>query len=194
MGDIVSMVEKAAATIDAEEAERMAERMGKGQFDMNDLRTQLKQMQNMGGIGALAGMLPGMKKAKAAMASSGVQDKVLVHMEAIIGSMTPKERARPELLNAKRKIRIANGSGTQVQDVNKLIKMHQEMGKAMKQIKKMGGLKGLAAMFGKGDFGGGAMGGGGMGGGMGGGGMPSLPGLGGSSVGLPANLGDLLKK
>ena len=194
MGDIVSMVEKAAATIDAEEAERMAERMGKGQFDMNDLRTQLKQMQNMGGIGALAGMLPGMKKAKAAMASSGVQDKVLVHMEAIIGSMTPKERARPELLNAKRKIRIANGSGTQVQDVNKLIKMHQEMGKAMKQIKKMGGLKGLAAMFGKGEFGGGAMGGGGMGGGMGGGGMPSLPGLGGSSVGLPANLGDLLKK
>jgi len=194
MGDIVSMVEKAAATIDAEEAERMAERMGKGQFDMNDLRTQLRQMQNMGGIGALAGMLPGMKKAKAAMASSGVQDKVLVHMEAIIGSMTPKERARPELLNAKRKIRIANGSGTQVQDVNKLIKMHQEMGKAMKQIKKMGGLKGLAAMFGKGDFGGGPMGGGGMGGGMGGGGMPSLPGLGGSSGSLPVNLGDLLKK
>jgi signal recognition particle subunit SRP54 len=121
-------------------------------------------------------------------------------MEAIIGSMTPKERQRPELLNAKRKIRIANGSGTQVQDVNKLIKMHQEMGKAMKQIKKMGGLKGLAAMFGKGDFGGGAMGGGGMGGPMGGGGggMPSLPGLGGISgsggAGLPANLGDLLKK
>ncbi len=190
MGDIVSIVEKAAATIDAEEAERMAERMGKGQFDMNDLRTQLRQMQNMGGIGALAGMLPGMKKAKAAMASSGVQDKVLVHMEAIIGSMTPKERSRPELLNAKRKIRIANGSGTQVQDVNKLIKMHQEMGRAMKQIKKMGGLKGLAAMFGKGDFGAGPMGG------MGGGAMPSLPGLGGGmgGGGLPSNLGDLLKK
>ena len=174
MGDIVSIVEKAAATIDAEEAERMAERMGKGQFDMNDLRTQLKQMQNMGGIGALAGMLPGMKKAKAALANSGVQDKVLVHMEAIIGSMTPKERARPELLNAKRKIRIAKGSGTQVQDVNKLIKMHQEMGKAMKQIKKMGGLKGLAAMFGKGDMGlGGAMGGGSLGG-MGGSAPPGL--------------------
>jgi signal recognition particle subunit SRP54 len=182
MGDIVSIVEKAAATIDAEDAERMAERMGKGQFDMNDLRTQLKQMQNMGGIGALAGMLPGMKKAKAAMASSGVNDKVLVHMEAIIGSMTPKERARPELLNAKRKIRIAKGSGTQVQDINKLIKMHQEMGKAMKQIKKMGGLKGLAAMFGKGDLGTGL--GAGMSAGMGGGLPPSLPGLGGGGPDL----------
>ena len=191
MGDIVSIVEKAAATIDAEEAERMATRMGKGQFDMNDLRTQLKQMQNMGGIGALAGMLPGMKKAKAALANSGVQDKVLVHMEAIIGSMTPKERARPELLNAKRKIRIAKGSGTQVQDVNKLIKMHQEMGKAMKQIRKMGGLKGLAAMFGKGDMGlGGAMGGGSLGG-MGGSAPPGLPGLGG---GGGPDLSQFLKK
>jgi signal recognition particle subunit SRP54 len=182
MGDIVSIVEKAAATIDAEDAERMAERMGKGQFDMNDLRTQLKQMQNMGGIGALAGMLPGMKKAKAAMAQSGVSDKVLIHMEAIIGSMTPKERARPELLNAKRKIRIAKGSGTQVQDINKLIKMHQEMGKAMKQIKKMGGLKGLAAMFGKGDLGTGL--GAGMSAGMGGGMPPGLPGLGGGGPDL----------
>ena len=189
MGDIVSIVEKAAATIDAEEAERMAERMGKGQFDMNDLRTQLRQMQNMGGIGALAGMLPGMKKAKAAMAGSGVQDKVLVHMEAIIGSMTPKERTRPELLNAKRKIRIANGSGTQVQDVNKLIKMHQEMGKAMKQIKKMGGLKGLAALFGNGDLG---MGGGL--GGMGGSAPPGLPGLGGSMGGGGPDLSKFLKK
>jgi signal recognition particle subunit SRP54 len=195
MGDIVSIVEKAAATIDAEEAERMAERMGKGQFDMNDLRTQLRQMQSMGGIGALAGMLPGMKKAKAALsqsgAGSGVSDKVLVHMEAVIGSMTPKERARPELLNAKRKIRIANGSGTQVQDVNKLIKMHQEMGKAMKQIKKMGGLKGLAAMFGKGDFGGAA---GGMSG-MGGGSLPpGLPGLGGAMGGGGPDLSKFLKK
>ncbi len=179
MGDVVSIVEKAAATIDAEDAERMAERMGKGQFDMNDLRTQLRQMQNMGGVGALAGMLPGMKKAKAAMAGSGVSDKVLIHMEAIIGSMTPKERVRPELLNAKRKIRIAKGSGTQVQDVNKLLKMHQEMGKAMKQIKKMGGLKGLAAMFGKGDLGTGL--GAGIGG-VGGSAPPSLPGLGGGSL------------
>jgi signal recognition particle subunit SRP54 len=183
MGDIVSIVEKAAATIDAEDAERMAERMGKGQFDMNDLRTQLRQMQNMGGIGALAGMLPGMKKAKQAMATSGMNDRVLLRMDAIIGSMTPKERMRPELLNAKRKIRVANGSGTQVQDVNKLIKMHQEMGKAMKQIKKMGGLAGLGKLFG---------GGGGPTGGMGGGGLPGLGG--GAGGGMPANLNQLFKK
>src|SRR5690606_33788439 len=101
-----------------------------------------------------AGMLPGMKKAKAAMQQSGVDDKVLVHMDAIIGSMTAKERANPALMNAKRKKRVAAGSGTQVQDVNKLLKMHQEMGRAMKQIRKMGGLKGLGALFG----GGGGMG------------------------------------
>jgi len=181
MGDIVSIVEKAAATIQEEDAERMAQRMAKGQFDMNDLRMQLKQMQNMGGIGALAGMIPGMKKAKAAMQASGMDDRVLLHMDAIIGSMTPKERQRPDLLNAKRKIRIANGSGTQVQDVNKLIKMHQEMERAMKQIKKMGGIKGLGALFGKGGLGaampglgGPGMGGPGMGGPGMGGGAPDL--------------------
>ena len=201
MGDIVSIVEKAAATVKADEAERLAQRMSKGQFDMNDLRTQLQQMQRMGGLGVLAGMMPGMKKAKQAMANSGMDDRVLLHMDAIIGSMTPKERERPELLNAKRKIRVAKGSGTQVQDINKLIKMHQEMAKAMKQIRKMGGLKGLAAMFGAGGGMGGLGGGGdagpgaglpggGMGAGMGG--MPGLPGLGGGN--MPANLGDLLRK
>lgn len=194
MGDIVSIVEKAAATIDAEDAEKLAQRMSKGQFDMNDLRTQLRQMQNMGGLGVLAGMLPGMKKAKAAMAQSGMDDKVLLRMDAIIGSMTPKEREKPELLNAKRKIRVAKGSGTQVQDVNKLLKMHQEMAKAMKQIKKMGGLKGLGALFGKGGLGAAMpgldqqMGPGGLGG-LGGGGLPGL-----GSGGLPGNLGDLLRK
>ncbi|NKJ43626.1 signal recognition particle protein [Novosphingobium sp. SG720] len=198
MGDIVSIVEKAAATIKQDEAERLAARMAKGQFDMNDLRSQLQQMQRMGGLGALAGLMPGMKKAKAAMAQSGMDDKVLLHMDAIIGSMTVKERAKPELLNAKRKIRVAKGSGTTVQDVNKLLKMHMEMAKAMKQIKKMGGLKGLGALFGKGGLGaampgldqqgGGGMGGlGGLGGGLGG-----LPGLGGG--GLPSNMADLLKK
>ena len=189
MGDVVSLVEKAAAAVDAEDAERLAQRMAKGQFDMNDLRGQLRQMQKMGGLGALAGMLPGMKKAKAAMETSGMNDRTLLRMDAIIGSMTPKERARPDLLNAKRKIRIAKGSGVTVQDINKLIKMHQEMERAMKQIKKMGGLKGLAALFGGGGLGaampgaadqmgagGGLAGLGGMGG-MGGG----LPGLGGPS-------------
>jgi signal recognition particle subunit SRP54 len=190
MGDIVSIVEKAAATIQEEDAERMAARMAKGQFDMNDLRMQLKQMQSMGGLGALAGMLPGMKKAKAAMQQSGMDDRVLLRMDAIIGSMTPKERTRPELLNAKRKIRIANGSGTQVQDVNKLLKMHQEMERAMKQIKKMGGIKGLGALFGKGGLGGAMPGlGGALGGGAGG---PSLPGLGGGG-GAP-DLSNFLKK
>ena len=109
MGDVVSLVEKAAATVDAEDAERLAKRMSKGEFDLNDLRTQLKQMQNMGGLGMLAGMLPGMKKAKAAMAASNMDDKVLLHMDAIIGSMTAKERAKPGLMNAKRKKRVAAG-------------------------------------------------------------------------------------
>ena len=179
MGDVVSLVEKAAAAVDAEDAEKLAQRMAKGQFDMNDLRSQLQQMQKMGGLGALAGMLPGMKKAKAAMESSGMNDRTLLRMDAIITSMTPKERARPELLNAKRKIRIAKGSGVQVQDVNKLLKMHQEMERAMKQIKKMGGLKGLAAMFGKGGLGA-AMPGLGNGPGMGAPPAGSLPGLGGA--------------
>ena len=196
MGDIVSIVEKAAAAVSADEADRLAQRMAKGEFDMNDLRTQLAQMQRMGGLGALAGLMPGMKKAKQAMANSGMDDRVLLHMDAIIGSMTPKERAKPELLNAKRKIRVAKGSGTQVQDVNKIIKMHQEMARAMKQIRKMGGLKGLAAMFGKGGMGAAMpgldqqMGPGGLGGLGGGGGGMKLPGLG----GMPSNIGDLLKR
>jgi len=149
----------------------------------------------------LAGMMPGMKKAKQAMAASGVDDKVLVHMDAIIGSMTKDERAKPEQMNAKRKKRVAAGSGTSVQDVNKLLKMHQEMGRAMKQIKKMGGLKGLGALLGGGGKGGGGMGGpgGGMGGmgGLGGalpGGTGGFPGLGGAGGQIPPELQDLLKK
>ena len=193
MGDVVSLVEKAAETIKVEEAEALAKRMAKGQFDLNDLRMQLQQMQKMGGLGMLAGMMPGMKKAKAAMQASGMDDKVLVHMDAIMGSMTPKERANPALLNAKRKKRVAAGSGTNVQDVNKVLKMHQEMSRAMKQIKKMGGMKGLAAMLG---------GGGGMGGlpGMGGKGMPQIPGMDGQGMGdvdmskLPPDLQKLLPK
>ena len=193
MGDVVSLVEKAAETIKVEEAELLAKRMAKGQFDLNDLRMQLNQMQSMGGLGMLAGMMPGMKKAKAAMQASGMDDKVLVHMDAIMGSMTPKERANPALLNAKRKKRVAAGSGTKVQDVNKVLKMHQEMSRAMKQIKKMGGMKGLAAMLG---------GGGGMGGlpGMGGKGAPQIPGMDGQGMGdvdmskLPPDIQKLLPK
>ena len=182
MGDVVSLVERAAETIQVEEAEALAAKMAKGQFDMNDLRAQFNQMKRMGGLGALAGMLPGVKQVKQAMANGAGDDKMLVRLDAIIGSMTPKERTKPELLNAKRKIRIAKGSGTTVQEVNKLLKMHQEMANAMKKIRKMGGLKGLGAMLGKGGGLGGMLGG--LTGGMGGGGMPSLP-PGGGMPGLP---------
>ncbi|NNC52860.1 MAG: signal recognition particle protein [Erythrobacter sp.] len=198
MGDVVSLVEKAAATIKEEEAEALAKKMAKGEFDLDDLRMQLKQMQSMGGLGALAGMMPGMKKAKAAMQQSGMDDKVLLHMDAIIGSMTPKERKHPKLLNAKRKKRVAAGSGTQVQEVNKVLKMHQEMAKAMKQIKKMGGLKGLGALFGKGGLGAAMPG---LGGPGGPGPMGGLPGLGSGGSGpsvdpdtLPPDLRDMLNK
>jgi signal recognition particle subunit SRP54 len=152
---------------------------------------QLQQMQRMGGLGALAGMMPGMGKLKGQVDQVDGSGKLLKRLDAVIGSMTPKERARPELLNAKRKIRVAKGSGTTVQEVNKLLKMHQEMANAMKKIRKMGGLGKLAAMFG---------GGRGMGDVMGalspditkglpGGALPpggSLPGLGGG--GAPFNL------
>ena len=188
MGDVVSLVERAAETIQADEAERMAARVAKGQFDLDDLRSQLAQMRRMGGLGAIAGMIPGLKKAQAAMAGNAMDDRVLLRMDAIITSMTPGERARPALINAKRKIRIAKGSGTQVQDVNKLLKMHQEMEGAMKRLKKMGGMKGLGAMFGRG---------GGLGGLMGGA-AQGLPGLGGGGPGgmqgLPPDLQNLLKK
>lgn len=199
MGDVVSLVEKAAQAIEAEDAEKMAARMAKGQFDMNDLRGQLAQMRRMGGLGALAGMIPGMKKAQSAVEQAG-GDKILLRMDAIITSMTAKERARPELINAKRKIRIAKGSGTTVQDVNKLLKMHLEMSTAMKRLKKMGGLKGMLGMLGKGGLGGGmggignALGGPQMGemmGKLGGpGGLPGLPGGG----DIPPDLAKFLNK
>ena len=174
MGDVVSLVEKAAETIKVEDAEKLAAKMAKGKFDLDDLRAQIQQMQRMGGIGALANMLPGMKGMKQAV-EKAQDSKALVHLEAMMSSMTAKERSKPELINAKRKIRIAKGSGTTVQDVNKLLKMHQEMATAMKRLKKMGGFGKLAAMFG---------GGGGLGGLGGAGGMPDLGGLGGGG-GLP---------
>jgi signal recognition particle subunit SRP54 len=141
---------------------------------------QLQQMQRMGGLGALAGMMPGMKGMKGAMDKA--QDaKALVHLEAMLSSMTATERAKPGLINAKRKIRIAKGSGRTVQEVNKLLKMHQEMEGVMKRLKKMGGIGKLAAMFGKGGMEGA------MGGLMPGAGAPGLPGLPGGSnpFGLP---------
>jgi signal recognition particle subunit SRP54 len=177
MGDVVSLVERAAETIQVEDAEKLAAKMAKGKFDLDDLRMQLGQMQRMGGLGALAGMLPGLKGMKGAM-DKAQDTKALVHLEAMLSSMTAKERAAPNLINAKRKIRIAKGSGRTVQEVNKLLKMHQEMEGAMKRLKKMGGLGKLAAMFGKGGLEG-AMGGllpGAVPGGGGMGGLPGLPG------------------
>jgi signal recognition particle subunit SRP54 len=171
MGDVVSLVEKAAETIKVEDAEKLAAKMAKGKFDLDDLRAQIGQMQRMGGLGALANMLPGMKGMKDAV-NKAQDSKALTHLEAMMSSMTAKERAKPELINAKRKIRIAKGSGTTVQEVNKLLKMHQEMSTAMKRLKKMGGFSKLAAMFG---------GGGGLGGA---GGLPDLGGAGGAG-GLP---------
>jgi len=201
MGDVVSLVERAAETIQQEDADKLAKRMAQGKFDLNDLRAQLRQMQKMGGLGMLAGMIPGLKKAQAQMANAGVNDKTLVHLDALIGSMTPKEREKPDLLNAKRKIRVAKGAGLQVQDVNRLLKMHKEMEGAMKKIKKMGGLKGLAKMFAGGGGGGmgglgGLLGGGGAGGDAGGaGGLGGLPGLpGGGMGGLPPGFQKFGKK
>src|SRR3954449_12415580 len=195
MGDVVSLVERAAETIKIEEAEKLAAKMAKGKFDLDDLRAQFQQMERMGGLGALAGMMPGLKGMKGAM-DQAQDSKALVHMEAMLSSMTAKERARPELINAKRKIRVAKGSGTTVQEINKLLKMHQEMSTVMKRLKKMGGLGKLAAMFGGGG-GLGGLGGGGAGGlpGLGGGGSPALPGLGGASpFNLPPGFDKFSKK
>lgn len=178
MGDVVSLVEKAAEAVDADEMEKLAKKMAAGTFDMNDMRTQFTQMKRMGGLKGMMGLLPGIGKMQKQIEASNVDDKSLNRLEAIILSMTPKERAKPELLNAKRKIRIAKGSGTTVQDVNKLIKMHQDMATAMKRIKKMGGLGALGALMGKGGGLGSMLGGAAsMPGGMPGmgGGMPTLP-------------------
>ena len=144
MGDVVSLVERAAETVKIEDAEKLARKMEKGKFDLDDLRLQISQMQRMGGLGALANMLPGMKGMKGA---ANIDEKALVRLEAMMSSMTAKERAKPEVINAKRKIRIAKGSGTTVQEVNKLLKMHLEMSNAMKRLKKLGGFGKLASMF-----------------------------------------------
>src|SRR6187455_2201393 len=154
VGDIVSLVEKAAATIDAEKAARVAEKMRKGAFDLADLREQLLQMQNMGGIGGLMGMLPGVAKMKNQLQAANLDERVLKRQMAIIDSMTPRERRNPDLLKASRKRRIASGSGTKPEDINKLLKMHRGMADMMKAMSgaKRGPMAGLAQMMG---FGGG---------------------------------------
>jgi len=192
-GDIVSLVERAKSELDQAEAERVAKKMQKGLFDLEDYAGQLRQMQRMGGLDGLMGLLPGVKNAKAQMAAAGIDDRVMKRKEAIIMSMTPQERKKPDILAASCKRRIAAGAGVDVAEVNKVLKEHRNMADMMKKLGK-GGMKGLAGMLG--GMGGGSPGqgpqvnqqqlnalknlGGGMGGGMG---APKLPGLGGG--GLP---------
>jgi signal recognition particle subunit SRP54 len=212
MGDIVSLVEKAAENFDQAQAQRMAEKMRKGKFDLEDLRDQLAQMEKIGGLSGMMGMLPGVAKMKSQLESANLDDRIIKRQRAIIDSMTPAERRNPDILKASRKKRIAAGAGAKVEEINKLLKMHRQMADVMKM---MGGGKGkgmagaLGKMFGIGG-GGGGMGGmpqptpeqiealqKQMGGKLpdfpGGGGLPSmpkgvpgLPGLGGGKIpGLP---------
>ena len=153
MGDIVSLVEKAQDTIEAEQAERMMRRFTKGQFNMNDLKMQLEQMQKMGGMEGVMGMMPGAAKMSKQMESAGIDHKIITRQIALIQSMTKKERANPKLLQASRKKRIARGSGQDVAELNKLLKMHRQMGDMMKKMGKMGkgGMlkQAMKGMFGK---------------------------------------------
>ncbi len=205
MGDVVSLVEKAVENIDTEKAMAAAERMRKGTFDLEDLRMQLDQMEKLGGLGGLMGMLPGVGKMKNQMAAAGLDDKLVKRQKAIIDSMTRKERRNPKLLDASRRKRIAAGSGTKVEDINRLMKLHRQMADMMKMMGgaagKRGPMAGLASMFGLG--GGGGMPSpeqlkqmaekmpGGLPGGMPGGGLPpkfpgNLPGL--PGLGKPGGL------
>ncbi len=182
MGDVVSLVERAAETIKEDEAERMAARMAKGQFTLDDMATQLRQMRQLGGLGGILGMLPGVGKIQKALAGANVDEKMFSRQEAIITSMTKAERKNPQVMNASRKRRVASGSGTQVQDINRLLKQHMEMSKMMKKVGKMGGGKAMMGMMGGGGMPPGGMPG--CGGGLPGGGLPGMGG-GGLPPGLP---------
>ena len=138
MGDIVGLVERAAETVDKEEAEKATKRALRGQFTLEDLAEQLGQIQKMGDVGSLLGMLPGIGKMKKQIEAANVDDKNIARQQAIISSMTPKERRNPKILNARRRKRIAAGSGTSVPDVNRLLKQHQQMSTMMKKMGKMG--------------------------------------------------------
>ena len=138
MGDIVSLVEKAAENIDKEEMEDMAKKIAKGKFDLEDFANQLKQMGKMGGVSGLLSMMPGVSKAQKLMAENKISNSMIDKQIAIISSMTKKERADPDIIKASRKIRISKGSGTKVQDVNRLLKQFLQSQKMMKRMKSMG--------------------------------------------------------
>ena len=155
MGDVVSLVEKVSETVEAEQAEKLAKKLQKGEMDLNDLADQLDQLQKMGGLGGLMGMLPGVAKAQRQMAEANIDEGMIRRQRAILSSMTADERQRPRVIQASRKRRIASGSGTSVQDVNKLLKQFQMMSKMMKRVGKMGnkglmrhGLPGMPPGFG----------------------------------------------
>jgi len=138
MGDVVSLVEKAAENIDQEEMENLAKKMSKGNFDLDDFSKQLKQMGKMGGVSGIMSLLPGISKAQKLMTENKISDDLINHQIAIINSMTQKERTNPDMIKASRKIRISNGSGTRVQDVNRLLKQFLQSQKMMKKMKSMG--------------------------------------------------------
>lgn len=153
MGDIVSLVEKAAESIDAEKAQAIAEKMRKGKFDLDDMREQLAQVEKIGGIGGILGMMPGVAKMKDQIANANLDNKVITRQIAIINSMTPQERRDPDILKNSRKKRIAAGSGTKAEEINRLLKTHRQMADMMKMMGKggkRGPLAGLANMFGLG--------------------------------------------
>ncbi len=150
MGDVVSLVERATENIKQEDAEKLAARMMEGKFDLEDMLSQIRQVQKMGDLKGIMGMIPGLGAAAKQIAASKIDDNAVKRQEAIILSMTPKERRNPDLIKASRKQRIATGSGTGVSDVNKLLKQHQDMSGMMRRLKKMGGLGALGAMMGKG--------------------------------------------
>jgi signal recognition particle subunit SRP54 len=156
MGDIVALVEKAQESFEAEQAERMAKRFAKGLFNMNDLKGQLDQMLKMGGMQGLMGMLPGMGKMQKQAEAAGLDDRMLRRQIALINSMTKKERANPDLLQASRKRRIAAGAGLDVADLNRLLKQHRQMADMMKKMGKGGMMKqAMKQMMGGKGFGGG---------------------------------------
>lgn len=156
MGDVVSLVEKAAETIDRAEAEKLAVKLQKGEFDLDDFLSQLRQVKKMGGMSGILGLLPGVRKVKEQLENANIDQSILKKQEAIILSMTKAERRDIRVLNASRRRRIARGSGTDVADVNRLIKQFMQMQDMMKQAKKMGAKgmirHGLPGMGGMGKF------------------------------------------
>ena len=167
-GDVVALVEKAAADFDQAKAEIMARKLAKGQFDLDDMAEQLAQMERMGGVDGLMGLLPGVQKMKKQIAEAGVSDGMIHRQRAIIGSMTAKERRKPDILQASRKRRVAAGAGVEVAEINRLLKQHRQMQDAFKMMSRGGG-KGLARMAGM----------------LAGGGMDPLKALGGGRPPLP---------